>query len=65
MENSSAVDQLDLDREDPRDDMVGHAARVLVEPEGPGSRSGWSAEEARGAAPRVVRRQAGTIRCSG
>ncbi|WP_326663995.1 ATP-binding protein [Streptomyces canus] len=57
--NSSAVDQVDLDREDPQDDMVGHAARVLVEPEGPGSRSGWSAEEARGAAPRIVRRAGG------
>lgn len=57
--NSGAVNQVDLDREDSRHDMAAHAARLLVEPDGPGSRSGWSAEQARGAAPGIVRRSGG------
>jgi len=57
--NFGAVEEVDLDREKPRGDMVGLAARLLVEPDGPGSRSGWSAEQARGAAPGIVRRACG------
>ncbi|ANS68177.1 hypothetical protein SLINC_5953 [Streptomyces lincolnensis] len=56
---SGTVEEVDLDREDARDDMAGHAARLLVEPDGPGSRSGWSAEQAREAAPGIVRRARG------
>ncbi|MEV6510748.1 AAA family ATPase [Streptomyces sp. NPDC051642] len=47
--------EVDLDMEDPAEDMTAYAARLLVEPDGPGSGSGWSPEEARTAAPDIVR----------
>ncbi|MGX1477665.1 UNVERIFIED_CONTAM: hypothetical protein RKD50_006473 [Streptomyces canus] len=51
---------VDLDQRDPEDDLVTLAERLLTEPDGPGSRSDWSAERAREAAPRVVRMARGS-----